>query len=47
VTDNFAIRAGFSSNVFGDADLDNSIVRLQLVYGWHKLVQNQKKLHGN
>ena len=47
VTDNFAIRAGFSSNVFGDADLDNSIVRLQLVYGWHRLMQNQKKLQGN
>jgi hypothetical protein len=43
-TDNLAIRAGFSSNVFGDSDLDNSIIRLQFVYAWHKLMENKKKL---
>jgi hypothetical protein len=48
VTDNLAIRAGYSSNLFGDSDLDNSVVRLQLVYGWHRLTENIKKLqHGN
>ena len=47
VTDNFSIRAGFSSNVFGDSGLDNSVVRLQLVYGWHRLMQNMKKLEGH
>ncbi len=44
VTDNLALRAGYSSNLFGDSDLDNSIVRLQLVYGWHRLMENAKKL---
>ena len=44
VTDNLAIRTGFSSNVFGDNDLDNSMVRLQFVYGWHRDFENMKKL---
>jgi len=47
VTDNLAIRAGYSSNLFGDDGLDNSVVRLQLVYGWHRLMENMKKLRGN
>lgn len=48
VTDNVTIRSGYSSNLFGDSDLDNSVVRLQLVYGWHRLDENFKKLtkHG-
>jgi len=47
VTDNLSIRTGFSSNVFGDDDLDNSILRLQFVYGWHRDFENMKKLqHG-
>jgi hypothetical protein len=46
VTDNLAIRAGYSSNIFGDDGLDNSVVRLQLVYGWHRLMENMKKLRG-
>ncbi len=46
VTDNFGIRAGYSSNVFGDSDLDNSIVRIRFVYGWHRLTENIKKLRG-
>jgi len=41
---NFAIRAGYSSNLFGDDGLDNSVVRLQLVYGWHTLMENVGKL---
>lgn len=44
VTDNVALRAGYSSNLFGDDGLDNSVVRLQLVYGWHRLSENIKKL---
>jgi hypothetical protein len=44
VTDNLSIRTGFSSNVFGDDDLDNSIIRLQFVYGWHRDFENIKKL---
>ena len=44
VTDNLAIRTGFSSNVFGDSDLDNSMIRLQVVYAWHRDNENMKKL---
>jgi len=44
VTDNLAIRSSFSSNVFGDDNLDTSILRLQLVYAWHKATENTKKL---
>jgi hypothetical protein len=48
VTDNLAIRTSFSSNVFGDNDLDNSMVRLQFVYAWHRDMENMKKLqHGH
>jgi len=43
-TDNLVVRAGYSSNVFGDNDLNNSVIRLQLVYGWHRLTENKKKL---
>ena len=43
-TDNLMIRTNFSSNVFGDNDLDNSIIRLQFVYAWHKASENFKKL---
>ena len=44
VTDNLTLRTSFSSNVFGDNDINNSMVRLQLVYMWHKAMQNIKKL---
>ena len=44
VTDNLAIRTSFSSNVFGDDDLDNNMVRLQFVYAWHRDMENIKKL---
>jgi len=43
-TDNITIRTSFSSNVFGDDDLDNSLIRLQFVYAWHRLNENMKKL---
>jgi hypothetical protein len=44
VTDNLSVRTSFSSNVFGDNDLDNSMIRMQLVYGWHRDTENIKKL---
>lgn len=44
VTDNAAIRAGFSSNVFGDSDLDNSMLRIGFIYGWNRAMENAKKL---
>jgi len=45
-TDNFAVRAGYSSNVFGDSDLNNSVLRIMFVYGWHPTLENSKKLQG-
>jgi hypothetical protein len=45
-TDTLVIRAGYSSNVFGDGDLDNSIIRIQFVYAWHRASENAKKLLG-
>jgi len=44
VTDNVTIRGGYSSNVFGDSDVDNSVIRIQFIYGWHRLMENEKKL---
>jgi hypothetical protein len=44
VTDNVSIRTGYSSNVFGDANLETSAVRLQFVYAWHTSTENAKKL---
>jgi hypothetical protein len=44
VTDNITVRTGFSSNVFGDDDLDNSILRMQFVYAWHPVTENMKRL---
>lgn len=44
VTDNVTVRTGFSSNVFGDDDLDNSVLRLQFVYAWHPISEADKKL---
>lgn len=47
VTDNVSIRTGYSSNVFGDANLETSAVRLQFVYAWHTSTENAKKLRGH
>ncbi len=46
VNDNLSIKTGFSSNVFGNDDLNTSMFRLQFVYGWHKDFENMKKLQG-
>jgi hypothetical protein len=43
-SDNLTIRTSYSSNVFGDDDLDNSIIRIQFAYSWHQLMENMKKL---
>jgi len=47
VTDNLGLRAGYSSNVFGDSGLDTGVARLQLVYSWHRLSENMRKLRGH
>ena len=44
VTKNFAIRTGYTANVFGDDALDSGILRIQFVYGWHPSSENTKKL---
>ena len=44
ITDTFTMRTSYMSNVFGDSDLDNSVIRIQLVYAWHRLSENMKKL---
>jgi hypothetical protein len=44
VNDNLSIKTGFSSNVFGNDDLDTSMVRIQFVFGWHRDNENIKKL---
>jgi len=43
-TDNLVIRTSYMSNVFGDNDLDNSILRIQFVYAWSAPSENAKKL---
>jgi len=43
-TDNLTIRTSYMSNVFGDSDLDNSVIRIQFAYAWHRLMENMKKL---
>ena len=43
-TDNITLRTGYSTNVFGDSNLDSSMIRLQFVYAWHRLIENKKKL---
>lgn len=43
-TDNLNIRTSFSANVFGDSDVNNSVIRMQFVYVWHTASENFKKL---
>ena len=42
--DNLFIRTSFASNVFGDSELDNSLLRLQFIYGWHQTSENLKRM---
>jgi len=44
VNDNVTIRTSFSSNVFGDSDIDTSMIRLQFIYAWDRAIENIKKL---
>jgi hypothetical protein len=44
VNDNMIVRNSFSSNVFGDEAIDNSIVRIQFAYMWNTSNENSKKL---
>ena len=47
VTRNVTIRTGFSSNVFGDDDLNTSIGRLMFVYGWNPADENIYRVQGS
>ena len=48
VTNNFTVRTSYMSNLFGDDDLDNSILRMQFVWAWHPSDQNAERLkHGH
>jgi hypothetical protein len=44
VTPNVTIRTSLSSNVFGDSDIDTSMIRIQFVYAWDRAIENLKKL---
>ena len=44
VTENVTVRTSFSSNVFGDSDINNSMIRLQFFYAWDRAIENLKKL---
>ena len=44
VTDNVALHTSYLSNVFGDDNLDNSILKLTFAYGWNPANENAKKL---
>jgi hypothetical protein len=46
VSDNAIIKAGYSADVFGDSNLDTSMIRIGFVYIWNKVDQNAKKLQG-
>jgi hypothetical protein len=46
VTDNVALRTSYLSNVFGDDNLDNSILKMMFAYGWNRDNENAKKLRG-
>lgn len=46
VTRNVTIRTSFSSNVFGDDDLNTSIGRLMFVYAWNPADENVYRIMG-
>jgi hypothetical protein len=47
VTDNVTLRTSYASNLFGDDDLHNSLLRVQFVYVWNQSNENAKKLKGH
>jgi hypothetical protein len=44
VTDNVILRTSYLSNVFGDDNLDSSILKMMFAYGWNRANVNAKKL---
>jgi len=42
--DNLNLRTSYSSNIFGDNNIDNSIIRFQIIYAWHPQMESAKKL---
>lgn len=46
IDDNIMIRTGYNTNVFGNNNLETSVIKLQFVYSWNKGMQNFKKLTG-
>ncbi len=46
ITDNVTMRTGYAAHVFGDDNLDDSMLRLQFVYAWSRANENMKKLQG-
>jgi len=48
VSGNAGIRTSFSSNVFGDDDLNSAVFRVQFIYAWNAASENAKRLeHGH
>jgi hypothetical protein len=46
ISDNIMIGTSYSSNVFGNNNLETSVIKLQFVYSWNKATENFKKLTG-
>jgi len=46
VTGELGIRTGYSHSVFGNDGLNTSLLRFQIVYGWHRSTEDMKKLKG-
>jgi len=46
ISDNIMMRTSYSSNVFGNNNLETSVIKLQFVYSWNKAMENFKKLSG-
>jgi len=46
IQDNIMIRTSYSSNVFGNDNLETSVIKIQFVYSWNKAMENFKKLSG-
>lgn len=44
ISNNVVLRTCFSSNVFGDKNLETSVLRLQFVYAWNPATERMKKL---
>jgi hypothetical protein len=47
VTDNVGLRVSYHSLVGGDSEIDGDMLRINVNFGWHALVENTKKLGGH